>query len=82
MIYSQTSKKFISFMTGDARIRLQIRVCAARNYGKLMTLKRVKLKKKKNSTNYDEMKMSIMEDFMSNGVPRLAVETWFLMHDV
>ena len=67
-------------MTGEAKLRLQIRVCVARNRSLLMTLKR--LKQKKNSFAYFETKMSIVEDFMRNGVPRLAVDTWFLMHDI
>ena len=79
-MYAQTSKKFISFMTGDAKTRLTLIMLIRKHSYRLHQLKRHK--NGKISYEWNRSKMIVLEDFISNGMPQEIVNVIFAKMDI
>ena len=78
MLYAQDSKKFISMMVGQAKMRLMFKMLFKKHSGGLRNLKHSKLKKCIQGYEYMRQKMTIKENFIRSGIPLALVDALLL----
>ena len=78
MLYAQDSKKFISMMVGQAKMRLTFKMLFKKYSRRLRKLKHAKLGKCIQAYEYTRQKMTIKENFQRSGIPRALVDALLL----
>ena len=78
MLYAQDSKKFISLMVGQAKMRLTFKMLYKKYSGGLRNLKHSKLKKCIQGYEYTRQRMVIKENFRRSGIPLALVDALLL----